>query len=340
MAELPCRNPNCKSHGIPHPNCKCYGRDMAFAEGGQVCSGAHEEGCEYYADGGEIEQNNQFVQNPMAALDHVGAQHGLHHLLTKLGHNGRSENKFKHLEDYKDSLKRGKKRVEEHTSNIMTPKKHKIEHDHEGIQSLKNHLNEIQLNPEKAFDVGGNLGSVFPDHAAALGAKTAQSLNYLESIKPMPNQSGPLDPVMSVSKAKEAQYNRQLAIAQNPMIVMSHVKSGTVLPQDLKTLNNVYPELARSMIEKAGEAVIDAKNKKTAIPFKTRQGLSMLLGQPLDFTQTPQAMQAIMKANGSEQMPQGPQKQPKKATGVELNQINKVDEQLATPDQKRLMGKS
>ena len=51
---LPCLNPNCKSHGAPHPNCRCYG----MAEGGEAghyCSTArpHAPGCEYYADGGE-----------------------------------------------------------------------------------------------------------------------------------------------------------------------------------------------------------------------------------------------------------------------------------------------
>lgn len=52
---LPCLNPQCKSHGKPHPNCRCYG----MSEGGEVghyCSEErpHEEGCEYFAGGGEV----------------------------------------------------------------------------------------------------------------------------------------------------------------------------------------------------------------------------------------------------------------------------------------------
>ena len=54
---LPCLNPNCKSHGRPHPNCRCYG----FATGGKVGSVCkekreHHPDCEYYADGGTTEQ--------------------------------------------------------------------------------------------------------------------------------------------------------------------------------------------------------------------------------------------------------------------------------------------
>lgn len=55
-AGLPCKNKSCKSHGVPHPNCQCYGDDMA--EGGEAkpfCSKvrAHQKGCEYFADGGD-----------------------------------------------------------------------------------------------------------------------------------------------------------------------------------------------------------------------------------------------------------------------------------------------
>lgn len=51
---LPCLNPNCKSHGKPHPNCRCYAH---MAEGGSVnlryCAHGkpHRESCEYYRGG-------------------------------------------------------------------------------------------------------------------------------------------------------------------------------------------------------------------------------------------------------------------------------------------------
>lgn len=56
MSYAPCKNPNCKSFGSPHQNCKCYGE---MAEGGDVpfCSGMHKQECEYFADGGDIPQN-------------------------------------------------------------------------------------------------------------------------------------------------------------------------------------------------------------------------------------------------------------------------------------------
>lgn len=60
----PCINPNCKSYGQSHPNCRCYGGKMMMAKGGEVeqfCSKnrAHEEGCEYYEEGGPVQAPEQ-----------------------------------------------------------------------------------------------------------------------------------------------------------------------------------------------------------------------------------------------------------------------------------------
>ena len=68
---LPCLNPSCKSHGRPHPNCRCYsggGEYERFAGGGKVsfCSSdrAHQEGCEYYSGGGKIPSNEVELDQP------------------------------------------------------------------------------------------------------------------------------------------------------------------------------------------------------------------------------------------------------------------------------------
>ena len=69
-AGLPCLNPHCKSHGRPHPNCRCYGPGgpaaEEHAEGGTVGSKTsycaygfpHHAGCEY-AKGGEVTGTSQ-----------------------------------------------------------------------------------------------------------------------------------------------------------------------------------------------------------------------------------------------------------------------------------------
>jgi hypothetical protein len=58
---LPCLNPNCKSHGKPHPNCRCYG----MAEGGKVSSYCstkkpHKPDCMYYSGGSAPKQDKSY----------------------------------------------------------------------------------------------------------------------------------------------------------------------------------------------------------------------------------------------------------------------------------------
>ena len=62
MSYLPCLNPSCKSHGRPHPNCMCYSGGEEYAEGGSICDRriAHEMGCKYYKDGGDINHSADF----------------------------------------------------------------------------------------------------------------------------------------------------------------------------------------------------------------------------------------------------------------------------------------
>lgn len=78
-AGLPCLNPHCKSHGQPHPNCRCYSGGEAYAKGGYVeghgnynpsakeeyfCDMPrhHFKSCEY-AHGGEVSQQGNDVKH-------------------------------------------------------------------------------------------------------------------------------------------------------------------------------------------------------------------------------------------------------------------------------------
>jgi hypothetical protein len=96
-AGLPCLNPHCKSHGKPHPNCRCYSTKEMLADGGEVSKLSywvpgmhhklrycalgmpHKEGCEYiskqdtksFADGGKVHKKptlGQLIAETHAAI--------------------------------------------------------------------------------------------------------------------------------------------------------------------------------------------------------------------------------------------------------------------------------
>ncbi len=55
-------NPSCKSHGRPHPNCRCY-NELAKGGDASFCSTdqKHSSECQYFADGGEAIDPSQVV---------------------------------------------------------------------------------------------------------------------------------------------------------------------------------------------------------------------------------------------------------------------------------------
>ena len=345
----PCINPSCKSYGRSHPNCLCYSPGgeaqhqektiLGFAHGGSVhyCSShqAHKPDCEYYADGGEVEENTEFAQNPALAVDHAIANHGLFHALTKTG-NSKSQDPDRIPMDFMENSHKGKKLIETHSNNFLDHKADPIKADN--TTDLESHLQEVNENPDKMLDVGGDLGDRFPAHKVQLIAKTSNAVNYLNSIKPMNSQGGPMDPVSPPSKLETSIYKRQLSLAQKPSLIYQLIKDGTVLPQDLKTISTIYPHLEQSMIQNATKTLIENKDKK--LTYKQKRSLSTIMGQPLSFIQTQPAIAAIMQANSG---PQGMQNQkqgmPKKASGVELKQLNMVNQLEATPLQSRMMDK-
>lgn len=425
-AGLPCKNPHCKSHGQPHPNCKCYsGGGENYAHGGSVCSSGqpHLSTCEYFADGGEIERQ----EHALMTKGHASVHHGLLGLLTNVGHSNLADPEkhtktldearmhLSRLQDPVDSLHEPKKTLGVRLANHVAAGDHdsaaelmhghplmgsvgktnskdilqklsgpmmsqepdapafrsSVDYLHSAVngqdrlksaakqligmksgddikpdkgarEALKTHLNEINLDPKKLMDVGGSLGHYMPDQATQLAASAVIATNYLMSIKPKPLQGASLDRPMSPSKGDQFAYDRQIDIAQQPLLVLQHVKNGTLMPQDIKTLQTLYPGLYKSMVDEVGEALIEAETEKKTIPYKQKQTMSLLLGQPLDSTMTPQAILAIMKAQGPQQM-QAQSKKPvggNKATAVELKQINKVDEMAETPLQSRQIDKT
>lgn len=351
-----CRNPSCGSFGKSHPGCNCgesgsreplsgHQQGLNYASGGQVhfCStcSPHSPECEHFADGGEVQANQEFQNNPDLSFDHSVVQHGLNHLLTKTGHS-KSEDPNRVAEDHLDSVRRGRKALEVHSKNLFeTSKEHQIESDPAHVESLKAHLYDLRMDPSKVLDVGGSLGGVLPDHAGMFGAKTATIMNYAEAIRPKSQQLNPMSAPIPPSKMDEAKYQRQLAVAEKPQIIYQAIKGGTLQPDDLHTVQTLYPKLFEQMRNQATESIINSRTDGKEIPYKQRAALSLLIGQPLDYTQSPAAAQAIIMANGGAQSSQQKPQEKKKsgATAQTQKTIAKTDDLYETPIESSLIDK-
>lgn len=233
---------------------------------------------------------------------------------------------------YLCNVMRGHDVLNEQIDSMLGSKSNmKLKPDDNARTALNDHLKSLQEDPSKLLNIGGNLGHYMPHQATKLGALGTTAIQYFDTIRPKPIQNAPLDTVPKVDKMAEGKFNRQLDIAQQPSLAIQHVKDGTLQPNDLVTLKTLYPGLHESMVQKAGQALIKAKNDKIELPYKQKRSLSLLLGQPLDSTMTTGAMQAIMKAQGPQQMNNQAKAQKKPSLDTEFAQINKADKMSLTP---------
>jgi hypothetical protein len=194
-----------------------------------------------------------------------------------------------------------------------------------------------QASMNSALNTGQDLSKYLPGHVTAAVATRQAALNYLTPLDPRPGIGKPLDNPAPISSQSQARYDRALDIAQQPLMVLHHAKSGTLLPQDLQTLNAIYPALHKSIASQLGQELVNAKTKGTFIPPHQRLGLSMLTGMPVDSTYTVPVMQSIQMANRGAQLPQPgmPGKKPRAPSAKALTEVSKGAGLYATGSQAR-----
>jgi len=136
------------------------------------------------------------------------------------------------------------------------------------------------------------LGDYLPSHQTALTKASTQVVQYLQSIKPQPHTFGPLDKPVPPQPPEVARYNRALDIATQPAIVMQHIKDGTLQASDIQDLHNMYPQLYQSMAQKLTNTMSSRHSEEESIPYRTRIGISLFLGQPVDASMSPTSIMA------------------------------------------------
>ncbi len=320
-AGLPCKNTACKSHGKPHPNCRCYGDGLA--EGGAVesfCSGdnAHAPGCEYYAYQGLLKDSD-----PEESISGYVSNHGLHGLL-KMGRNVGDGS----LEKYDKSVAKGHKSLSSIVKNIFdgSDVEH-VDHEkskddiHDWLESggIANEMqNEIynQNEAPKLFAEGGSvkkdskdtgvfndhpIGTVYPRQNMLLNGIKGRASNYLGSLMPQKNAPRMAFDDLPDQSEKKKSYRRALGIAANPMSIFKKIQKGTLEPEHVEHMNALYPELGEVFKKKLTEEIVKSQLNGKKPSYKVRQGLSLFLGTPLSSEMSPQniaAAQATFQSSG------------------------------------------
>lgn len=208
------------------------------------------------------------------------------------------------------------------------------------LKDLSDRIDHLASNFNSQLEIGQNLQHYMPDHAQAAASTAGAAIGYLQSLKPTQPQMSPLDTPGVISKAAQYKYDRQLAIAQQPLMVLKHAADGTLIPQDITTIKTIYPTVLANMQQNLSQELIQHTSGGSIVPYKQRYGLGMILGQPIDSTMTQGALQSAIHANaGASAAAQAQNASPKphKQSQANISQQEKVNSMSATPLQARAM---
>lgn len=193
-------------------------------------------------------------------------------------------------------------------------------------------VSQRQDKPQDQFKVADNshIGHYLPNHQMAMTENSTRALQYLQQLKPKDYQPSPLDRPIKPTPAQDARYNRALDIAQQPAIVLQHVKDGTLQQSDIQDISNMYPALYKNLSQKLTNKLISHHAGEEPIPYKTRMGISLFLGQPLDSSMQPAN---IIAAQPKPQQPMQASNQPKAPSAKSTNPLKKLSNSYKTPGQ-------
>lgn len=186
-------------------------------------------------------------------------------------------------------------------------------------------------NPESLLAVSGDVGHYMPNHAEAMGTTAANAVQLLRTMRPNTAPANPMDSKREPSAFEKAKYNRAVDIAQQPLLVLKHIAEGTITPDDVNVMKALYPGLVNRVSQKLMNGVVEAKEKGKIVPYKTRMGISLFLGQAMDSTMTPAGIQGAQPKpqQNQQQTPVQPASNPKRST----NSLNKLPAMYQTTGQ-------
>lgn len=201
-------------------------------------------------------------------------------------------------------------------------------------EKLAKLVEEYNKNPDKLFQIGDN--NPVEEYGQAFAATSSRAVQYLNTLRPDIDPKSPLDAKMPANSTQTAAYNRALDIAQQPLVVLQHIKDGQLTPQDVVTLKTIYPGLYDQLSQKLTNQMMNQVHKGETIPYQTRIGLSMFLGQALDSSLTSVGITSAQPSQ--EQQAQREMSTGKAPAASSMKGLEKMPQQYRTPSQAAEMG--
>lgn len=217
---------------------------------------------------------------------------------------------FKAMVDYMHAAYKGDNALKKSIKGVLQPGVQVLADSQvpnaKQLLKLDKMVSEAQEHPDNVMQAQGNnhVGHYLPDHQAAMSQSSIRALTYLQSLKPQPHQPSPLDRPIEPSKIEEARYQSALKIAQSPSIILDKVKHGTIQMTDMQDIKAMYPELYTKMAQELSNSMISRHADEEPIPYKTKLGISLFVGQALDSSMQPANIMAAQPIPQQSPQPQ------------------------------------
>lgn len=174
---------------------------------------------------------------------------------------------------------------------------------------------------------GNEFAQAFPAESSLFQSAKGRVFNHLKSLRPQKNITAKAYDNKEPTAEQKRSYDLGLELAANPLSIMKHMKQGSITSKHIAHMNAMWPELSDHLRKRITERITTSQLKDEKPSYKTRQGLSMFLGTPLDSTMTPFSIQAAQSAFQPQTPPQAQQPPKlKKGTAKLGNKTNKMYE--------------
>lgn len=163
------------------------------------------------------------------------------------------------------------------------------------IEETQEHVRSVETLVDKLHEATKMGADVAPKTMAAVQQTATRGLQFLQSKIPPTPQTSPFEEPLDPPEQSLATFERYYQSVHDPLVILDQLKSGMVQQETVETLRNVYPQLYTELQQHVVEQLGTVKDKGK-IPYQTRMTLSQFMGQPLDSSLTPQAMQMAQAA--------------------------------------------
>jgi|694.fasta_scaffold08849_17 hypothetical protein len=243
---------------------------------------------------------------------------------------------FQAMQDYIQQAARGAYLLQKAAKNVFeTDKEPTVKPvDKKKLEKLDRKIKSLENNIDGHLELGGEIGYYMPQHSTALGMTSMRVSSYLNQKRPQPKPMGALSKPLEPTAAEMSDYYRTLQIAENPSIIFTKIKAGSLNSKDVNDLKNMYPELYAQFATEITNQIVEAQTKQKTIPFKVKKSLSLFAGQPLDNTLAPEAIQS---AQATYQPQAEPQAQELPQMAKKSSRKSQLPKQTQTDQQRRIL---